>query len=225
MKKTNNNLILLGMVFAVALITANVVSAKVFTTGWSLFGLPLNCTVGAFCYAITYLVTDIIGETWGRETSQLFVKGGFISQIISTALIVILLYPTAVDPQMQSAYETLLGQNWLFVIGSLTAYLCSQSWDVFVFHKLRDLVMKRTGSNRHRWIWNNVGTCTAQLIDTAIFNIIPFGFGFGYLWSAEGRIALGGMIIAQYFIKVILALLDTPFFYLLTKEVKTDDVA
>lgn len=44
----------------------------------------------------------------------------------------------ATDAVMDNAYQTLLGQNWIFVIGSLSAYLVSQSWDVAVFHAIRD---------------------------------------------------------------------------------------
>jgi queuosine precursor transporter len=216
MKKTNRNLLLMAMIFAVLLITANVVSAKTFSFGITIFGLPVTCTVGAFCYAGTFLITDIVGEIWGKEDCKLFVIGGFVCQIISTVLIIALRYLPATDSGMQDAYVTLLGQNWLFVLASLTAYICSQSWDVFVFHKIRDKVITKTGSNKHRWIWNNVGTMTSQIIDTVIFVIIPFGFGFGWLFNPEMQPTLWGMMLTQYIIKFVLAALDTPIFYLLT---------
>ena len=55
MKKSNKNLILLSMIFAVSLIIANVVTAKTIETGIPLFG---NSTItipgAALCYAITF---------------------------------------------------------------------------------------------------------------------------------------------------------------------------
>ena len=46
---------------------------------------------------------------------------------------------------------------------------------------------------------------------------IAFGFGFGWLFDAAMRPAMFGMILGQWLFKVIVALCDTPFFYLLTR--------
>jgi uncharacterized integral membrane protein (TIGR00697 family) len=115
---------------------------------------------------------------------------------------------------MQTAYVSLLGQNWIFVVGSLVAYIASQSWDVFVFHKLRD---KYKGT-RGRWLWNNASTLTSQIIDTVLFIGISFGIGFGWLWNSEMHSTLAAMMVGQYLFKAILALIDTPFFYFFTRE-------
>lgn len=57
---------------------------------------------------------------------------------------------------------------------------------------------------------------TSQFVDTLIFITIAFGFGFG--WIFNNQIALIGMLIGQYLVKLIIAALDTPFFYFLTKN-------
>ena len=81
---------------------------------------------------------------------------------------------------MDNAYQTLLGQNWIFVIGSLSAYLVSQSWDVAVFHAIRDRYIAKHGSTKGgRWLWNNGSTITSQIWDTVIYAVISFGFGTG----------------------------------------------
>lgn len=86
-----------------------------------------------------------------------------VGQILATVLIVGTQYIPAHDPAAQAAYELLLGQNWVFVIGSLAAYLCSQAWDVRVFHKIRDVYIKRHGSTKGgRWIWNNASTAQVK---------------------------------------------------------------
>lgn len=222
MKKTNSNLVLISMVFAVSLIIANVVTGKLFATGLTLFGVEVVLPGAVVCYAITFLMTDIIGEIWGAGEANKIVKFGMISQILATILIIMTQYIPAADPEMQSAYNMLLGQNWVFVIGSLTAYLISQSWDVYIFHKIRNKFLKEHGHNKHRWIWNNISTITSQILDTLIFIIISFGFGFGWLFNKEMWPTLGAMIIGQYIFKIILALLDTPVFYLLTKDIKNN---
>lgn len=218
MKKTKENLYLLYMMFGVALVTANAIASKVFDMGFSIFGNEVTLTVGVICYPVTFLVTDIIGEIWGKEESKLAVKFGFICQLVSTLFIIVARYLPAVDPTMQDSYVALLGQNWIFVVASMTAFLASQSWDVFVFHKLRTNYIKKHGSrDGGRWIWNNGSTIGSQLIDSVIYVIVAFGFGFGWLFQSEMHGMLFSMICGQWLVKAILALLDTPIFYFLTR--------
>lgn len=214
MKKTYQNLQLLGMLFGISLVISNVVTGKLIYTGISLFGTIITLPGAAVCYAITFLITDIVGELWGKEEANLIVRWGMIGQILATLLIIFTQYLPAADPDMQTAYVSLLGQNWIFVVGSLVAYIASQSWDVFVFHKLRD---KYKGT-RGRWLWNNASTLTSQIIDTVLFIGISFGIGFGWLWNSEMHSTLAAMMVGQYLFKAILALIDTPFFYFFTRE-------
>lgn len=218
MKKTNSNLIGINVVFVVSLVISNVVTAKLFNTGLYLFGNLLTLPGAALCYAITFLATDVIGEIWGKQEANRTVRWGFCGQILATVLIIITQYLPAADPEKQKAYETLLGQNWIFVIGSMVAYFASQSWDVFFFHKIRDKYIAKHGSTSGgRWIWNNASTMTSQIIDTVLFIGISFGLGFGWLFDRAMWGSLGAMMIGQYVLKFILAALDTPVFYLLTR--------
>lgn len=218
MKKTDENLTLLTMIFCVTLIVSNVVTAKLFATGLWLFGTQIVLPGAVICYAITYLMTDVIGEIWGRDEANRTVRIGMIAQIIATAVIVLSRYLPTPDASMLDAYVLLLGQNVVFVIGSLAAYLTSQSWDVWVFHKVRDRHLAKGGSVRNRWIWNNASTMSSQIIDTVIFIAISFGLGFGWFFDPAMWPTLGAMLVGQYIVKFLLAALDTPFFYLMTRE-------
>ena len=218
MKKTNTNLMLCAMVFAVALVISNVITAKTIQTGIPLFGSTILVPSAVICYCITFLMTDVIGEIWGRKEAQVVVFGGFMCQAIATCLIIIGGAMPASDPSMQSAYDMLLGQNAVFVLASMTAYLLSQSWDVFIFHRIRNRLLESGKSVRSRWIWNNLSTMTSQVIDTVVFIGIAFGIGFGWLFDAAALPQLGAMMVGQYLCKFALAALDTPFFYLLTRK-------
>ena len=222
MKKTESNLRILLVIFVISLVIANVVGARVITTGLALGSIALTMSGGALTYAFTFLCTDIVGEVWGKKEAQRFVKYGFIGQIFATAMIVATGWLPATDTAMDGAYNTLLGQNWVFVLGSLSAYFASQTWDVFIFHKIRDHYIKKHGEyhGQGRWIWNNLSTGTSQIIDTVIYASISYGLGFGWFWQHETRIALIGIMIGQYLLKLGLALLDTPFFYFFTRRVK-----
>ena len=219
MRKTNENLILLNTLFTTALVVSNVVTAKLFHTGITLLGSNLVLPGAAVCYACTFLLTDVIGEIWGRAEASKSIIYGFASQLFASALIIFTEHLPAEDPTMQTAYSKLLGQNLLFVVASLTAYFVSQSWDIWFFHRIRDWYLKtHGGSTAARWLWNNASTMTSQILDTVLFIGIVFGIGFRWFWMPEMWRPLAATIIGQYLFKLLLALLDTPLFYLLTHD-------
>lgn len=229
MKKTDKNLYLLYMLFGVLLVTANCIASKVWDTGIPFLGGTITLTIGVISYPFTFLCTDIIGEIWGKKEANLAVRYGFIAQVISTVLIVIARYAKPVDPEMQNSYVMLLGQQWVFVLASLVAYLVSQTLDVKLFHTIRDRYIAKHGSTKGgKWIWNNVATMTSQLVDSMIYVSIAFGFGFGWFFKLEMFGTLFGMILGQWLFKVVIAALDTPLFYLFTrksnKEAKIENI-
>ena len=156
-------------------------------------------------------MTDVIGEIWGKEEANKTVKLGFICQMISLALIgCAILLPVAPFADNQSQFTAILDSSFRVVFASMIGYLVSQSWDVWIFHKIRDAYIAKHGSTKGgRWIWNNASTMTSQIIDTAIFITIAFSGVVPNIWT---------MILSQYLVKFVYALLDTPFFYLLTKK-------
>ncbi|MCC8157480.1 MAG: queuosine precursor transporter [Oscillospiraceae bacterium] len=220
MKKTERNYMILLTLFVISIVIANVVGARTITTGLSIGSIPLQTSGGAITYAVTFLCTDIIGEIWGKQKAKQTVFYGFIGQVFALVMIVLTGMCKAADATMDAAYQTLLGQSWSFVLGSLCAYYASQSWDVFVFHKLRDKFAGKNYTGAKRWIWNNGSTLTSQIFDTVIYSTISFGIGLGWLWNAETRVSLLGLMIGQYLLKACLALIDTPFFYFFTRRDK-----
>ncbi|WP_077725596.1 queuosine precursor transporter [Clostridioides difficile] len=201
-KRTERNLTLLNCIFVTSLVVSNIVAGKVI----DIFGLIVPAAVVA--YPLTFLCTDIIGEIWGKEEANRTVKRGILMQLFSLLLITIAIaLPSASFAQEYgNNLKVVLGQNVRFVLASLTAYILAQSNDVFIFHKL-----KNKFNGKHKWLRNNASTMLSQLIDTSIF--ITIGF-----WGTVPSILT--MIMSQYVVKFCLALLDTPFFYLLTRENK-----
>ena len=201
MRKTEKNLMLLNCLFVVSLIIANVVASKIV----SFWGLVVPAAIVA--YPVTFLITDVIGEIWGKDEANRTVKIGFICQIFSLILITLaIMLPVAPFADNQLEFKSILGQSFRCVLASLIAYICSQSWDVFVFHKLKNI-----NGEKHKWLRNNLSTMTSQIIDTAIFITIAF-------WGSVPNIIT--MILSQYLVKLVYALLDTPFFYILTRKRK-----
>lgn len=199
MKKTEQNLQMLLGIFVVSLIVANIVSAKIV----SFWGLVIPAAIVA--YPLTFLITDVIGEIWGKEMANRAVKIGFICQLISLVLISLsILLPVAPFADNQAEFVGIMKSSFRVVAASLVAYLVSQNWDVWLFHKLKEKC-----NGKHKWLRNNASTLTSQMIDTAIFITIAF-------WGVVPNIWV--MILSQYLIKAVYALLDTIPFYLLTKN-------
>lgn len=194
----NDKLIMLNGFFLVSLVIANVVAGKVI----DIYGLIVPAAIVA--YPITFLCTDVISELYGKEEAKKAVSRGIILQIFSLVVISLAIkLPIAVFAKdMQTSFIMVLGQSARVIIASLSAYIVSQSIDVHIFHKLKK-------TSKHKWLRNNASTVMSQLIDTAIFITIAF-------YGVVPNIIV--MIFSQYLVKCILALIDTPFFYLLTKE-------
>ena len=213
MRKTDFNLRLLTIIFVTSLLISNVVTGKLVATGLYFSNVEMILPGAMFCYALTFLMTDVIGEIWGKQQADECVKLGFVAQLIALCLTQLTRILPCYEDSMQTAYNMVLGQGWIYVTASLIAYYCAQSWDVFIFHKIRDTFK---GNPKHRWIWNNLSTITSQFIDTLIFITIAFGIGYGWVVSQPKMLLL--MIIGQYLFKATLAIIDTPFFYLLTRR-------
>lgn len=213
MNKCDKNLVLLQVIFVSALIVSNVVASRLM----NVFGLIVPAAV--VCYPITYLITDVIGELWGKEEANRTVVLGLIGSITSTILFLLsinIFIPVDVD--FNNKVHQVLGINYLFTGASLICYLISQFLDVFIFHKIRDYVKSRLPDNwfAQRWMWNNGSTMLSQIVDTIIYITIAFGLGMGILFKNPLQILF--MIFSQYIIKFCLALLDTPIFYILTRK-------
>lgn len=219
MKKTTRNLHLLYMIFGCLLVAANCIASKLFDTSIPFMGGTIVITAGVISYPFTFLCTDIIGELWGKKEASDAVKFGFVVQLLATGMIVIARYLPPADIGVQDAYVTLLGQQWVFVAASLGAYLCSQTLDVIIFHKIRDAYIKKCGTTKGgKWIWNNAATMVSQLVDSALYVTIAFGLGFGWLFDGAMRPVMVGMILGQWLFKVVVAAIDTPLFYFFTRQ-------
>ncbi|WP_027723360.1 queuosine precursor transporter [Maridesulfovibrio zosterae] len=185
---------LLTGLFISSLVIAAVVSTKII----NIFGF--YAPAGVLAYSVTFIVSDIISEIWGKERANEVIHCGFIALI--TAIILswtALHWASAPFWHGQEGFASVLASTPRIVLASLIAYLVSQTHDVWLFHMLRQ---KTDGS--HLWLRNNLSTVISQLIDSTIFVTIAF----------YGVMPVTDIIIGQWFAKVAIALIDTPFVYL-----------
>ncbi len=197
------DLLLLNVLFATSIVVANVIAGKIVA-----FGDNFMVPAAVITYAFSFLFTDIIHEKYGTKQAQQTVLLGFVAQVFASVMILVGQFLPAAPfaGEAQAAYDTLLGQNLRFVLASMAAYLVSQHVDVYLFSKL-----KNSTNNKHKWLRNNLSTIPSQLIDTSIFITIAFIGTVPNIWI---------MIVSQFAVKMVIALLDTPLFYLFTRTKK-----
>ena len=169
----------------------------------------LQTSLGVIIYSGIYFATDLIGEKYGRREASRAVWLGFCTSIMMLAITTLGLYfppsnfpeTAAMSREMHQAMETLFTYTPRFVIGSLLAYLISQSFDVWVFHRIRQY----TGP-KHLWLRNNGSTLISQALDTFVYAILVW-------WGTVGLVTALQLALAKYLFKFLIALIDTPFIY------------
>lgn len=193
-------------IFIGSLVIASVLASKII----SFAGLIIPA--GVLAYSITFPITDIVCEIWGRKRANFLVWCGFISLIFVLGLVRLsLIWPSASFWNQQEAFRTIMGSTSRIIIASFIAYIVSQLHDVWSF-----LMWKSFTGGRHLWLRNNASTWVSQLIDTVIFINIAF----------YGTAPIGALIKGHYIVKIIISILDTPFVYLgvwLVKKISCKD--
>ena len=212
---------LLGL-FVTALVTAQVTAAKLlalplpFGLELPVVGASITLPGAALAYALTFFASDCYSELYGRRAAQLMINVGFALNFVVLLLVFSTLEAPGVIPKVNQAFSTALAPSANIVLGSLLAYLVSQNWDVILFHKIREF----TGQGR-LWLRNIASTASSQAIDTVIF--IGIAFYLAPMLLGIGRVedpnVLIGLIVGQYLLKLLIALLDTPVVYLVVRLV------
>ena len=176
-----------------------------------LFGSTFKVSMGAILYSGIYFATDVLNEKYGRKEANRAVMLGFVANI---AVMVTLVLSVQFKPsnitgsalEVHNAISTLAYYSPAFVIGSLGAYLVSQTFDVWFFHKIKSY----TGESK-LWLRNNLSSMVSQLIDTLIYQF-TWVVATGMSWENACMLAA-----TKYIFKVFIAAIDTIFIYWVKK--------
>lgn len=203
----------LGESWVYATIGIFIVLANIFVTKTiTLFGF--EATGGNVLYGAIFLSTDLLSEHYGKESARKGVLIGFMAAFIFLIMSQFITAYTASssDWGASAAMDTLFGLSPSIVIASLAAYLASQLHDVWAF-----TLWKKRFDGKYLWLRNNLSTIVSQFIDTIIFCFLAFVI-LPPIISSNGEIfpmdILLDIIITTFVLKVMVALLDTPFIYL-----------
>ncbi len=199
----------LGALFITSLVVSNLIFQKFFY--WrpfgeiSVYGASLfEISVGILPYPITFLITDLISEIYGKKKANQIVTAGIFASFFSMGIILLAEWAPAIpeSPIGDEVFRKVFALSPIAVLASMIAYLCAQYVDIAIYH-----FWKRVTKGKYLWIRNNFSTFFSQFIDT--FTVVGLLCIFGVLpWTL-----FTGLVISGFLFKVFIAVIDTPFLY------------
>ena len=200
----------LAALFITSLVVSNLIFQKFFY--WypfdgKIFGSRLfELSVGILPYPITFLITDLISEIYGKIAANRVVTAGIFASFFSMGILLIADYVPAMEssPVDNATFTQVFSLSPLAVLASMIAYLLAQFVDIRIYH-----FWKKLTNGKMLWLRNNFSTFASQFLDTfsvvcllSVFGVLPWDLFFG-------------LVLSGFIFKVIVALLDTPLLYLL----------
>lgn len=200
----------LGALFITSLVVSNLIFQKFFY--WQpfgdikIFGAPLfEVSVGLLPYPITFLITDLISEIYGKKKANQIVVAGIFASIFSLSIIYVskTVPATSWSALDDETFVLAFGNAPLAVLASMLAYLFAQFIDIRIYHFWKDFT-----KGKHLWLRNNFSTFTSQFVDTLAVLILLCSFKV-ITWDR-----FYGLLISGVIFKVLVAAMDTPLLYL-----------
>lgn len=195
--------LILAALFICSLVVSNLIFQKFFS--WNFFGLyTFEISVGILPYPITFLITDIISEIYGKKKANQVVTAGIFASFFSLLIVYVAnaVPATAWSPIQDELFTKVFGATAIAVFASMMAYLLAQYIDIHIFH-----FWKRLTKGKHLWLRNNFSTFTSQFVDTCTILLLLCSFG-TIPWDKFGALLLSGFLF-----KILVAALDTPLLY------------
>ncbi len=195
--------LIFGALFIASLVVSNLIFQKFFY--WDFFGIyTFEISVGILPYPITFLITDIISEVYGKKKANQIVTAGIFASFFSMLIVFVagVVPATEWSPINDSLFNKVFGATAIAVLASMMAYLLAQYIDIHIFH-----FWKRITKGKHLWLRNNFSTFFSQFVDT--FTVLFLLCSFGKIeWNLFGLLLASGFLF-----KIMIAALDTPFLY------------
>ena len=198
----------LAALFITSLVVSNLIFQKFFYWSpfdWEVFGMPIfELSVGILPYPITFLITDIISEIFGKKSANQVVVAGIFASFFSIWILLLAGVVPAIDssPIDDATFHKVFALSPLAVLASMIAYLSAQFVDIRIYHYWKNLTQ-----GKHLWLRNNFSTFSSQIIDSTTvilllcsFQVLPWEL----FW---------GLVVSSIIFKILVAAIDTPFLY------------
>ena len=207
-EKSKKIYLYLAATFIAALVVCNLIANKFITIdlGFKTFVI----SAGVLPYPITFLITDILSEIYGKKKTAQIVWAGFGSSLFVLGVLLLAQQFTAIagSPVDDETFNKLFGNSWRVIFASMTAYLFAQLIDVRIYH-----FWKKKTSGKHLWLRNNFSTIFSQLVDTTIVVCVLF-------LGVRSHSEIIQFILDGWLFKILCAFIDTPLLYASTAFIR-----
>ena len=189
--------LILNSAFLTFLLVAEFTGPKLFDA----FGKTF--TLGVIPFPVTFLLTDILNEYYGKKGVRLTTALGFFFVIIAYSVVFLGIWIPAspASPVDDESFRKVFANSGWLILGSLTAYLVGQIIDIQVFHVLRKMTQ-----GKYIWLRATGSTIFSQLLDSFIVIFIAL-----QSLSYEMRFQIS---TTNFLYKILIAIAITPLVYL-----------
>ena len=190
-EKVSVPFMLLGILFNVCLIAANLLETKVIQVG------SLTVTAGLLVFPISYIINDCIAEVWGFKKARLIIWSGFAMNFFVVGLgLIAVAIPAAPFWEGEEHFDFVFGMAPRIVAASLMAFLVGSFLNAYVMSKMKVASQGRNFSARAIW-----STVVGETADSLIF--FPVAFGGIIAWK-ELLIMMGIQIVLKSMYEVMI---------------------
>ncbi|HYV33476.1 MAG TPA: queuosine precursor transporter [Candidatus Limnocylindria bacterium] len=193
------------VLYVTLILFANITASKIimFDLGFT----PIFAPAAVLIFAVTFLLTDIVNEKFGRAETQRMIFIAFCSQIVLILFSYLIVHATSAPFfTNQAAFEAVFGYVPRIVFASLAAFLISENADAYIF-----AWFKNKTQGKHLWMRNAFSSLPSMILDSTVFITLAF-YG--------GAVPILGLIIGQTTIKWLIGIIDIPFMYLAKSVMK-----
>ncbi len=187
------------VIYITALIASNTLGIKVMP-----FFFGTHLSVSVFYFPFVFIMTDVIGEVYGRALAKKFVMAGCIAVIAFMIfnIISVLMPWSGAGMWAHDSYNTLYSVSIRVSIASVLAFIIGEYQDVLAF-----FFFKAKTGGKHFWLRSNLSNVWSQFLDTVIFMVVAFAG----IYPTHTLILI---IIPWWIYKILMGIAYTPLSYL-----------
>lgn len=196
-RRYNKTDALVGLYVAFVLFS-NIAAVKI--AQYDLGIVVFTATAASLIFPVTFLLTDVVNEKFGRLATQQMILVALASQVcIALFSYLVLALPAAPFWTNQESLQMVLGQVPRIMIAGWVAFFISENIDAYIFSWFKKLT-----HGRHLWARNVFSSIPAMLLDSILFVLLAFGGTTNPILP---------LIIGVTSVKWLVGLINIPFMY------------
>lgn len=209
MSRSEKMYVILCVIFTAVLMLGNMTYQKFASIPCFIHTFELS--VGAILYPVTFVISDLITEFYGKDRAKFCVRLALMANVMAVTIISIMdhLPATSWSKVSDGMFHEVFGYYGVAFIGSLVACYVAQNVDIFIYAFIRRLT-----KGKYIWLRSNISTGVSLLIDTSLV------IGFLSLFNVLPKANLLQLIINSYSWKLFFTVAITPIFYLSALYIK-----